>query len=205
MTRLSSIISNKLNQSDMEGFVEFVIHLDIEQLQRLVRYLGNYMNPAVGKNPLKMRGASLLSNSWPVTTVAAEIIAGWPDSFSNALDRIQQQSAIENLPSLKTVFGQAYSYIYKGLKDAGFASLREAFEHWISQSWKGVLAKRNKRLAELLLSRAQWIPGNLACEKLGISTQRLELLVREGVLYGEVYYSKKVGSMSWFARTICSG
>lgn len=191
MTRLSSIISNKLTQSDMEGIVEPVKHLDIEQSQRLIRYLGNYMNPTVGKNPLKMRGASLLSNSWPVTTVAAEIIAGWPDSFSNALDRIQQQSAIENLPSLKTVFGQAYSYIYKGLKDAGFAPIRVAFEHWISQSWKGVLAKRNKRLAELLLSRAQWIPGNLACEKLGISTQRLELLVREGVLYGEVYYSEK--------------
>ena len=191
LTRLSLLISHKLNHSEISEMDDFINHLDLEQLQRLIRYLGNYMDPAAGRNPLKMRGASILSNSWPVSSVAAEIVAGWPKSFSNALDRIQQQSSSENLPSLKTVFGQAYSYIYKGLKDAAFAPLRETFEHWISQSWKGVLAKRNKRLALLLLSRAQWIPGNLASDKLGISMQRLELLVRDGELYGEINYSIK--------------
>lgn len=191
LTGLSLLINHKLNQSDIDKMNEFLKGLSIEQFQRLVRYLGNYMDPASGKNPLKMRGASIISNSWPVTTVAAEIIAGWPESFFNALDRIQQHSATENIPSLKTVFGQAYNYIYKGLKDAAFTPLRHEFERWISESWKGVLAKRNKRLALLLLSRAQWIPGNLACDKLGISMQRLELLIRDGELYGEIYYSEK--------------
>lgn len=191
LTRLSLLISHKLNQSEIGEMDEFVKQLDLEKFQRFIKYIGNYMDPAAGRNPLKMRGASILSNSWPVTSVAAEIIAGWPESFFNALDRIQQHSATENIPSLKTVFGQAYSYIYKGLKDAAFAPLRDKFEHWISQSWKGVLAKRNKRLALLLLSRAQWIPGNLASDKLGISMQRLELLIRDGEIYGEIYYSEK--------------
>lgn len=191
LTRLAMIISHKLNQFETVEINKFFNHLSIDQLQRLIRYLGNYMDPGSGKNPLKMRGTSILSNSWPVTTVAAEIIASWPDGFSEALDRIQHESASDNIPSLKTVFGQAYSYIYKGLKDAAFAPLRHEFEHWISQSWKGVLAKRNKRLALLLLSRAQWIPGNLACDKLGISMQRLEFLIRNGELYGEIYYSEQ--------------
>lgn len=191
LTSLSLMISHKINQSEMGDINKFLMDLSIDQFQRLIRYLGNYMDLAYGKNPLKMRGASILANSWPVTTLAAEIIASWPDGFSKALDRIQHQSGSENIPSFKTVFGQAYSYIFKGLKDAAFAPLRHQFEHWVSQSWKGVLAYRNKRLALLMLSKAQWIPGNLACDKLGISMQRLEFLIRDGEIYGEIYYSEK--------------
>jgi hypothetical protein len=37
------------------------------------------------------------------------------------------------------------------------------------------------------LEKATWIPGNLACDKLGISSQRLKNLIREEAVEGECY------------------
>ena len=63
LTSLALMISHKLNQSEKGEINKFFKDLTIDQLQRLIRYLGNYMDSASGKNPLKMRGASIISNS----------------------------------------------------------------------------------------------------------------------------------------------
>ncbi len=165
--------------------------LSIDQLQRLIRYFGNYQNPVRGRKPLKMRGAAVLNVSWPVTTVAAEILVNWPEAFSQTLDKLQKAHQSTAIPSLNKVFGQVYHYIYKGLRDYSYEPVRQAFEQWVAQSWKGTIAKRNKRLTTLLLTKAAWIPGNLACEKLGISAQRLQLLIDTDVVIGEVRYTPK--------------
>jgi len=164
---------------------------DIEQTQRIIRYLGTYMDEASGKNPLKIAQAGLMSNSWSSTSLAAEIVFNWPNNLYLSLENIQRKSASIDKPTLNTVFGHAYHYLYKGLTGTAFEELRNAFENWIGSSWKGGLAKRNKRLATLILEKASWIPANLACDMLGISHQRLKYLMREGVLEGEEYLSEK--------------
>ena len=187
---LSKILKHKINSNYQGTFSAPFKSTDIEEAQRLIRYLGTYMSLAAGKNPLKINQAGLMANSWPVTTLAAEICSNWPEAFNQSLDKIQREGVTDK-PTLSTVFGHAYHYLYKGFKGSAYNELRGAFETWLSASWKGGLAKRNKRLATVMLEKASWIPANLACEMLGISHQRLAFLIREGMIEGETYLSEK--------------
>lgn len=191
MIEISKVISNKIHQSDDQNMPIVLLKTNIEQTQRTIRYLGNYMSLAAAKNPLKMRQAGDLNQSLQVTSLAAEVIAGWPDIFHDALTQLERKGRSTGRPSLNEVFGQAYHYVFKTLKGGAFEELRHQFELWINQAWKGGLAKRNKRLRAAILKDAAWIPANAACDYLGISHQRLELLIREGTLEGETYISDK--------------
>lgn len=187
---LSEILLRKLQGKPDTPYPSPLEKTDLEQTQRLIRYLGTYMNPLTGRNPLKIQQAGSLSASWPVTSLAAEILREWPNAFTCSLEKIQNDAASAHLPKLGSVFGNAYNYLYRGLKGTAFNPVRQIFETWLSYSWRGGLAKRNKRLALLLLDRATWIPSSIARDILGISPQRLLHLIREGAIEGETYISQ---------------
>lgn len=191
MTDIAKVISTKILQHDNKALPLVLQKTDVEQTQRLIRYLGNYMSLASGKNPLKMRQAGDLNHSWPVTTLASEVIADWPNAFHCALTQLEKHNRFDGRPSLNEVFGQAYHYVFKALKEKAFEELRYQFELWINLAWKGGIAKRNKRLTSTLMEQASWIPATVACDFLGISHQRLDLLIREGTLEGETHISEK--------------
>lgn len=191
MVGVASAISTKILRMDTDALPDVLQKTDVEQTQRLIRYLGNYMSLASGKNPLKMRQAGDLNHSWPVTTLAAAVIADWPNAFHHALTQLEKQNRAAGRPSLNEVFGQAYHYVFKALKDKPFEELRHQFELWINAAWKGGIAKRNKRLTSTLLKEAGWIPASIACDFLGISHQCLDLLIREGTIEGETHISEK--------------
>lgn len=191
MVDISSAISSKILQQDTKDLSEVLTKTNVEQTQRLIRYLGNYMSLASGKNPLKMSHAGDLNFSWPVTSLAAEVIADWPNAFHHALTQLEKQNRADGRPSLNEVFGQAYHYVFKALKENAFAELRIQFELWISEAWKGGLAKRNKRITSTVMQNAAWIPASAACDFLGISHQRLDMLIREGTIVGETHISEK--------------
>ena len=189
---LSEVLSRKLRNDHGADthFPEPLEQTNLEQTQRLIRFLGSYMNSQAGRNPLKIQQAGSLASSWGVTTLAGEILHAWPESFHRALESIQTDVPHEESRQLGSVFGRAYHYLYRGLIGAAFNPVRDEFETWLSYSWRGGLAKRNRRLAFILLQNATWIPASLAREKIGISHQRLLRLIREGVIDGEVYHSK---------------
>jgi hypothetical protein len=191
MADIANVMSAKILQQDNSALPLVLQKTDVEQTQRLIRYLGNYMSLAAGKNPLKMRQAGDLNHSWPVTSLAAEVIADWPNAFHNALTQLEKQNRVDGRPSLNEVFGQAYHYVFKALKEKPFEELRHQFELWINAAWKGGIAKRNKRLTSTLMKQASWVPAPVACDFLGISHQRLDLLIREGTIEGETHISEK--------------
>lgn len=191
MADIANVMSAKILQQDNSTLPLVLQKTDVEQTQRLIRYLGNYMSLAAGKNPLKMRQAGDLNHSWPVTSLAAEVIADWPNAFHNALTQLEKHNRVDGRPSLNEVFGQAYHYVFKALKEKPFEELRHQFELWINVAWKGGIAKRNKRLTSTLMKQASWVPASVACDFLGISHQRLDLLIREGTIEGETHISEK--------------
>jgi hypothetical protein len=119
------------------------------------------------------------------------VIADWPNAFHHALTQLEKQNRAEGRPSLNEVFGQAYHYVFKALKEKAFDELRQQFELWLNQAWKGGIAKRNKRLTTVIMQQAAWVPAAVACDFLGVSHQRLGLLIREGTLEGETHISAK--------------
>ena len=188
--KLSSFLEGKLHSSHDHHDSVLFEKTNLEQTQRLIRYLGTYMDGNAERNPLKVQRAWSMENSWAITSLAAEIIFNWPNAFQESLQKIQNTSEDTDSRRLEGVFGRAYHYLYKGLSDAAFHAVRQAFEEWISSSWRGGLAKRNRRLTLMLLDKAIWLPANLARDTLGISDQRLAMLIRENIIEGETHISR---------------
>lgn len=182
--RLAEILEAKLLGREAVDQPPHIAGLDVEQLQRLIRYLGGYMDPASGPRPLKLRNAASLQASWPVSSLAAEIIFRWPQSFHEGWSRLQSLAEGEK-SGLGSIFRHAYSYMYKGFWESAFQPVREVFEHWLVEHWKGGLCRRNRRLPAELLVKVQWIPGKVAADQLGISVLRLRSLIGEGLVEGE--------------------
>ncbi len=187
--KLSAILQAKISHQTSIEITEPFKQLNLDQAQRLIRYMGVFMQPA-GRKSLKVKQAGSMNMSWAISSYAAEILFDWPDAFHQSLEKIQSTAGDKDTRQLNSVFGRAYGYLYQGLKDAAFKPVVYAFEQWISASWRGGLAKRNRRLALTLLDNATWIPASIAQESLGISHQRLSMFIREGVIEGEKHYSQ---------------
>ena len=183
LCHLARILEARLLGRMIDDEPHVLAGLDLEQVQRLVRYLGGYMNPVFGPKPLKLRNASSLQASWPVSSLAAEILAQWPQAFHACWSRMQDQVEGDRL-GLKEIFRRAHYYLYKGLWESAFRPVRDSFEIWLSEHWKFGLSKRN-RLAETLLANAQWIPAQVAANQIGFSTKKLRTMVNEGFLDGQ--------------------
>lgn len=180
--RLSELLELRLlGTEESADLSEPLAGLDLEQTQRLIRYVGSYLDPAAGAKPLKLRNAGRMNASWPVSSLAAEILFQWPTSFKAAFSTIQELS-VGVKTGLNGMLGQAHLYLYRGLHDKAFAPVHQAFQEWVAEFWKGGVAKRNRRLAAALLDRVVWIPGKVAADKLRISTKRLRSLIQEGLI-----------------------
>ncbi|WP_298393888.1 TniQ family protein [uncultured Azonexus sp.] len=186
--RLSAVLEDKLLCRPEANALPPFVGLNVDQVQRLIRYLGGYMDPGSNPKPLKLRNAGRLEVSWPISSLAAEIVFDWPIALHRTLDCLQAAS-VDGKAGLKGVFKQAYSYLYKGFSESAFAPIRETFETWLAAHWKGGVARRNRRLSAELLEKVQWIPGNVAAETLGISMARLRFLIHEGTLEGQESFS----------------
>jgi hypothetical protein len=189
---LAEALENMLLQQVTHTEHGYPFHgLTIEQAQRLIRYLGGYLDPAAISKPLKITHAGRLDVSWRITSLAAEMLIFWPEKFHMALDAQQVMNGGAK-KSLNAVFKEAYQYLYQGgLREPAFYPVREAFQQWFAQSWEGGATRRNRRIPAELLQDMQWISGKAAANKLGISMARLRYLIRSGQLEGEETISGK--------------
>jgi hypothetical protein len=81
--------------------------------------------------------------------------------------------------------------LYRRFAEPEFAQLRTAFENFVAEHWRGPIAKRHKRLHEVMLERTTWVPANHARRQLQVSGSRLIELVRSGDVIGEERVTEK--------------
>lgn len=186
--QLSSLLNTKLLDQDSSCEFEVSKSLTLPQLQRLIRFIGTYGDPQPGPKPQKLAFQDRLSVSWPITSLAGEILGNWPNSLYQVLDRLQRERADEGGGRLTGRFGYLYTALYKAFPEDEFSQLRDAFENYVADHWRGALGARNRRLPPGILQRAAWIPSNHACECLGISASRLVSLVAENKIAGETRF-----------------
>jgi hypothetical protein len=159
--------------------------LSLTQCVRLVRLLGTYGSSDGRSVPQKVEQVDTLRVSWPITSMAAEILESWPSGLTSLLEKLRAHGSAEDKGKLSKAFSGFYSALYDGFKDAEFDFLRAAFENYVAEHWTGALGKRNRRLDESVLRTVSWIPANHACGVLAVSRRRLNDLIDEGRLQGE--------------------
>jgi hypothetical protein len=159
--------------------------LSFEQAGHLIRLLGTYGQNQVGRLPQKIQNAGAMDVSWQVTSTAAEILNRWPHCFEHMLHGMLDQSTASAGQRFPARFGHFYALLYRRFAGVEFSWLRNAFENFVAEHWRGPIARRNTRLAQAMLARATWVPANHARGHLQVSASRLSELVRNGALVGE--------------------
>jgi len=163
-----------------------VLHdLSLGQCVRLVRLLGTYGNGDGRSLPQKVNQLDTLLISWPITSMAAEILESWPAGLTRLLENLRGHGSAEDKGKLSKAFSGIYSALYKGFRDPEFDFLRAAFENYVIEHWTGAIGKRNRRLDETVLRAMTWIPANHACRVLDVSRRRLNDLIQDGRLQGD--------------------
>lgn len=159
--------------------------LRLTESVRLIRLLGTYGNSSGCNWPQKVIDVDTLRTSWPITSIAAEILATWPTGFFQLLEKLRDQSTNENRGRLSKAFQGFYSALYKGFFEPEFDFLRTEFENYVTEHWTGAIGKRNRRMDEAVLGAMSWIPANHACQILHVSRRRLNSFIENGSLLGE--------------------
>ncbi len=131
---------------------------DVQSLQRIVRLLGAYGSLAGKRKPQKIADLDALEKSWPVTSVAAEALADWPNAFYRILDSmVEKAKGQDEGGRLAGTFGALYETIFDDKNATAYAPLRRAFDEYIGERWPGALAKRNTNLAPTTIDRGRWV------------------------------------------------
>ncbi len=153
------------------------------QLHDMVRLLGRFPGGFQQGWTRKRESTASLSASWPVSTLAAEVIARWPQGFDEYLTgMVARVSATEASGSLHRVFGAFYRGLYLGLRDSAFDFVRDSFQSYVVQEWPGALNGRNKRIDPESMAEAKWEPLSHAKARLAASETRLRSLMADGSL-----------------------
>lgn len=184
VVRLSQALQ-RMALGDKSSVMPAFLDLSLAQCVRLVRLLGTYGNGCGDRLPQKVDQVDTLRVSWPITTMAAEILESWPARLTGLLENLRAHGSTEDRGKLSKAFRGFYSALYDGFKDAEFDFLRAAFENYVAEHWTGAIGKRNRRLDESVLKTMSWIPANHACRVLAVSRRRLNDLIQEGHLRGE--------------------
>ena len=167
--------------------------LEIQQLNKLIRLIGAYGDVGWQVKPQKIANADYLDVSWPITSLAAEILINGSTGIQGLLEQIHRRYGVPDGRNgrLRGRFGHFYMLLYRGFAEQAFDFLRREFENFVAEHWQGPLGRRNRNFPVSLLARLSWIPANHACRQLGISPRRLQVLVDDGKIAGERYISQK--------------
>ncbi len=185
VVRLSKALSHQVFVTNNELPFYIVAPINLAQLQRFVRMLGTYGDSTVGLMPKRLKVNEELVNSWQLTSLAAEILDQWPKSFHMMLDSMQNRPGSISSGKLSARFGNFYSLLYRAFKGSEFDFLRNEFELYVAENWRGSFGRRNRRLFEKVHQRMAWIPANVARQVLGISNHRLNDMVKDGLISRE--------------------
>ena len=178
------MLSRRLNHSiwpDSEAWkVDDFDGCTLPVLQRIIRLLGAYGNANGARRPQKLADLDTLDKSWPITSLAAEILANWPAAFHGLLANLQEKSYKAGEASLPKTFGGLYQAIFEPANSHAYAPLRVSFDDFVANQWPGALARRNRNLNPTSIEKGQWLALARAASIRNCSPQTvLKLAVRE--------------------------
>ncbi len=200
VTRLTKALAHCVMPEETGAPVQIAQTMSLIQLQRLIRLLGAYGDPVATPRPQKILGTGRLDISWNVTSLAAEILEKWPQSFFLMLSHMEGAAPKVGSGRLNGRFGHFYSLLYRGFPEPEFDFLRRAFEEYVAEHWKGSFGGRNRRLIDSMPRKMAWIPAKHARQILGISQRALDRLVTAGELSSELRYGQTGRSFLYVNR-----
>jgi len=175
--------------------------LSLEQLHQVTFMLGAYAKNDGRKFSQKISNLHDITVVRPLMSAAANILTKWPIKFHALLASLRKAGEIDVQDQrLSKRFGFFYHYVYRNLKEPEFAFLLQAFEGYISRTWKGSLAERNSRLSPDMRRRHTWVPIIAMAKELKTTKRKLQVLIKEGRIESSVSKTPAGRSLTCVSR-----
>ncbi|WP_229219983.1 hypothetical protein [Rugamonas fusca] len=175
--------------------------LSLEQLNKVTFMLGAYAKHEGRKFSQKISNLHDIAVARPLVSAAAEILTHWPHKFHGLLASLRKTGEIDVQDErLSKRFGFFYHYVYRNLKDPEYSFLLQAFEGYISRTWRGSLAERNSRFSSNMRHRHTWIPISLMAKELKTTSRQIQLLIDQGKVECYVHKTPKGRSLKCVSR-----
>lgn len=175
--------------------------LCLHQCLQLIRWLGTYGALAPQRVPQKLMTSDSVNISWPVTTLAAEVIASWPTGFVRLLEQLKSAGRHQSGGSLQRTFQGFYHALYAVFKGPEFLWIRRAFEDYVAEHWHGSIGRRNRRLYDRVIEKMEWVPTAIVTQQLGISVAAIHRMGALGQLDVHRYQTSGGRQFSKVSRT----
>jgi hypothetical protein len=185
---LARAIATKLNFStagDSENvkhhvtLPEAINHLSLDDLSSLVRILGTYLS-GIDKKTTTV-SFSDLDEIRKVVRAGAELIAEWPKPFNNYLLQLSgfdYETTSDAMPP--EAFLNFTKAIQKAFNTSTLKFVLDAQRQFMIKNWYRVLDERNRWASSNDKEKVEYVSLPAAGRMLGISTQRVKLLVSKG-------------------------
>lgn len=187
---LALCIASKLNISTagvarssakQSAISPFLSSLSIDDLASLVRILGTYLS-GIDKSTTTVR-LSDMDEVMKITKAGAEVISDWPNRFNNYLSMLSgfdEGDATEKTPPKQ--FLNFTKSIQNSFNTPSLSFVLDAQRHFMIKNWYRVLDERNTWANNIDKEQLEYISLPAAARMLGISCQRVKLLVSKGEL-----------------------
>lgn len=140
--QIASALSDSLNGVVTLNLGETEAKLVTPQLVRLICYTGQFIKGPLLRRPGKIRELEDISVAAELVAGTAKLLADWPSAFWTCLESFVDVAPAD--ASVRRVFGALYHVLYQDLRDPPFQFLRDAFELFLLEHWRGELCGRHR-------------------------------------------------------------
>ena len=142
IVRLTRAVIDSL---DGEGVLDLggaVFRMNAPQFVRLISYTGNLAQGPTLSRPGQVKDLEELEIAHSIVQGMVALLDDWPSSYWSCLQKFVNRSPDDG--SVRRVFTPLFRVIYVHLKDAVYQPLRDAFELFLLEHWKGELCGRHR-------------------------------------------------------------
>lgn len=141
-TRLARILEKSLTGAAVIELETTKVTMTAPQLVRLICYIGRLKEGPSLRKPGKLAKMGEVDVSFAVFDDASILLDNWPEAFWHCLEKYMDASP--NDASIHRVFGALYHVLYRRLRDPENQFLRNAFEAFLLEHWRGELCGRHR-------------------------------------------------------------
>lgn len=174
---IGSALEKSLVQSATLDLGEAAIELTAAQLVRMICYIGQFIKGPDLSRPGKIRELEDLRVASDLVGGTASLLSDWPAAFWRCLDRFVRAAPED--ASVRRVFGPLYHVIYQDLRDPAFQFLRDAFELFLLEHWRGELCGRHRLFNQERIKGHRHQGLTRVARGAGVSSTRLRRLVHQ--------------------------
>jgi hypothetical protein len=158
--------------------------LNLIDFQNLVAVIGLYGDPNAPLRSTHARDNESLELTWSVTSLAAEVLAAWPNGFRRLLDWLRSTNDDGSTHRLGHRFGRLYGGLFRVLGESQFECVHAQVEEYLREHWPALMHRRRGRFGTGRLDQ-RWVLAAEVENRFGISRMTLEDLITRGVLLAD--------------------